>query len=62
MSDGEKMVWAAAFARALDKGKDAPEAAEVASSAVKRLRAIVGGGLTYEASLMLIDMSAPVRR
>jgi hypothetical protein len=38
MTDGERIVWAASYALALDRGSDAIEATQAAARAVSQLR------------------------
>ena len=40
MTDGERLVWAAAFARAVDRDDDGTAAVKVATRSVQKLRAV----------------------
>lgn len=56
MTEGEKMIWAAAYISALDHGKRPFRAACAATGRVLEMRAIVPSDLTADTAEMLQEM------
>ncbi len=58
MTAGERMVWAARFALAMQAGEDHRDAALLATHAVRCLRDLVGGDGPRDVEVMIAVMTA----
>ena len=62
MTDGERLVWAAAFALAIENKDDGPTAAKVAAQTVMKLREVADSVMASHFTVDELDMIDEIAR